>query len=103
MQKVSSQSTNTGLAPSSVIAPTVATKVLAVVITSSFAFMLRHLRDNLIASVPELTPTAYLDPIKLAKFFSNSLSGLPKVKSPVLTKIFNFFHKLSQFENCCLK
>ena len=34
MQKVSSQSTNTGLAPTSLIAPTVATKVLAAVITS---------------------------------------------------------------------
>ena len=35
MQKVSSQSTNTGLAPISVIAPTVATNVFAAVITSS--------------------------------------------------------------------
>ena len=70
---MSSQSTNTGLAPSSVIAPTVATKVLAVVITSSLALILRHFRDNLIASVPELTPIAYLDPIKLAKLFSNFL------------------------------
>ena len=44
MQKVSSQSTNTGLAPSSVIAPTVATKVLAVVITSSFGLMVELLQ-----------------------------------------------------------
>ena len=35
IQKVSSQSTKTGFAPSSIIAPTVATNVLAAVITSS--------------------------------------------------------------------
>ena len=35
IQKVSSQSTNTGFAPNSQIAPTVATKVLAAVIISS--------------------------------------------------------------------
>ena len=63
MQKVSSQSMNTGLAPNSDIAPTVATKVLAAVITSSpletpFAF-----KESLIASVPELTPMAYFVPI----------------------------------------
>jgi len=35
MQKLSSQSTNTGIAPNSHIAPTVATKVFAAVMTSS--------------------------------------------------------------------
>ena len=68
MQNVLSQSTKTGFAPISVIAPTVATKVLAAVITSSplpiFAF-----KDNFIASVPELTPIANLVPINFAKFF----------------------------------
>ena len=69
MQKVLSQSINTGLAPSSVIAPTVATKVLAAVITSSPGFIFKHFKLSLIASVPELTPTAYLVPIKFANFF----------------------------------
>ena len=39
MQNVLLQSTNTGLAPISVIAPTVATKVFAAVITSSFGYI----------------------------------------------------------------
>ena len=39
MQKVSLQSTKTGIAPNSQIAPTVATNVLAAVITSSPGFM----------------------------------------------------------------
>ena len=39
MQKVSSQSTKTGTAPNSVIAPTVATKVFAAVIISSPGFL----------------------------------------------------------------
>ena len=59
MQKVSSQSIKTGLAPISVIAPTVATKVFAAVITSSPFLIPRVFKESLIASVPELTPTAY--------------------------------------------
>ena len=69
MQKVSSQSTNIGLAPISVIAPTVATNVFAAVITSSPIPTFNAFNDNLIASVPELTPTAYFVPINFAKFF----------------------------------
>ena len=42
-------------APISVIAPTVATKVFAHVIISSPGLIPRATRDNLIASVPELT------------------------------------------------
>ena len=71
MQKVSSQSTKIGFAPISTIAPTVATKVFAAVITSSPGKIPIDFRDNLSASVPELTPTAYLVPISFAKFFSN--------------------------------
>ena len=56
MQNVSLQSTNTGLAPNSAIAPTVATKVLAAVITSSSFFIPIAFNGILIASVPELTP-----------------------------------------------
>ena len=65
IQKVLSQSTNTGLAPSSLIAPTVATKVLAAVMISSPLFIPRAFNDNLIASVPEFTPIAYLTPLVL--------------------------------------
>ena len=85
MQKVLSQSTNIGLAPISVIAPTVATKVLAAVITSSPFLIFKAFKDNLIASVPEFTPTAYLEPINFANFVSKIFSSLPKVKSPVRT------------------
>ena len=71
IQKVSLQSTNTGVAPSSQIGPTVATNVFAAVITSSPGPMFNALRDSLIASVPELTPIAYFVPINLAKLSSN--------------------------------
>ena len=103
MQKVSSQSTKIGIAPNSHIAPTVATKVLAAVITSSPGLIFKTFKLNFIASVPEFTPTAYFVPISFANFFSNSCNGLPKVKSPVSTKSFNFFHKSGALENCCFK
>ena len=60
-----------GVAPSSQIAPTVATNVFAAVITSSPEPTPRALSESLIASVPELTPIAYLVPISSAKLFSN--------------------------------
>ena len=40
-------------------------------------------RSSFIASVPELTPIAYLTPISSAKLCSNFSSGFPSVKSPV--------------------
>ena len=100
IQKVSSQSINTGFAPNSAIAPTVATNVLAAVITSSpnetpFAF-----NESLIASVPEFTPNACLTPISFEKLASNFFKGAPSVKSPVLTKSLSSDHKSSQSENC---
>ena len=67
---MSSQSTKTGLAPNSVIAPMVATKVFAAVIISSPGFIPIDFKDSFNASVPELTPIAYLVPINFAKFFS---------------------------------
>ena len=73
IQNVSSQSHKTGTAPSSVIAPTVATKVFAAVITSSPSLIPITLRDNFNASVPEFTPTAYLVPIKFENFFQKFL------------------------------
>ena len=100
MQNVSSQSTKTGFAPNSAIAPTVATNVFAVVITSSPNSTPTYLSESLIASVPEFTPTAYSAPISLANSFSNFLSGSPSVKSPPETKCFNCSHKFSQFLNC---
>ena len=69
MQKLSSQSTKTGLAPNSHIAPTVATKVFAAVITSSPGLIPIVFKLSFIASVPEFTPTAYFVPIKFANFF----------------------------------
>jgi hypothetical protein len=50
MQKVSLQSTNTGFAPISVIAPTVATNVFAAVITSSPAFIFKTFKLNFMSS-----------------------------------------------------
>ena len=73
------------MAPNSHIAPTVATNVLAAVIISSPGLIFKTFRLNLIASVPELTPTAYFVPINLANFFSKIFNGFPKVKSPVST------------------
>ena len=58
---MSSQSTKTGIAPSSAIAPTVAIKVFAVVITSSPGTTPFALKASFIASVPELTPIAYFE------------------------------------------
>jgi len=81
----------------------VATNVLEAVIISSPGFIPIDLRDNFIASVPELTPTAYFDPISLANFLSNISSSLPYVKSPVSTNFFNFFHRSLALENCCFK
>ena len=79
IQKVSSQSTKTGFAPSSTIAPIVATKVFAAVIISSPCFTSIVFKLNLIASVPEFTPTAYLVPISFANFFSKSIFCLVTV------------------------
>ena len=43
--------------------------MLAAVITSSPGLIFIDFKDNFKASVPELTPTAYLVPINFAKFF----------------------------------
>jgi hypothetical protein len=91
------------MAPSSFIAPTVATKVLEVVITSSPCPTPSARSDNLIASVPLFTPTANLVPINSAKDFSNFSNSLPKVKSPVLTKSFKSCQRSSQSLNCCAR
>ena len=99
-QKLSSQSTNIGFAPNSHIAPTVATKVFAAVITSSPGFIPITFQLSFIASVPEFTPTAYYVPISFANFFSNFVSSLPRVKSPVFTKFFKLRQRPSQLENC---
>ena len=103
IQKVSLQSTKTGIAPSSIIAPTVATKVFAAVITSSPKPIPLAFNASLIASVPELTPIACFDPINCANFCSNSVKGFPSVKSPVETKLLSCSHKSSAFSNCCFR
>ena len=90
MQKVSSQSIKTGFAPNSLMAPIVATKVLAAVITSSPRLTPSAFKDIFIASVPEFTPNAYLEPIIFENFFSNISNSFPNVKSPVETNFFNF-------------
>ena len=69
IQKLSSQSTKTGFAPSSQIAPTVATNVFAAVIISSPCLTPKTFKLNFIASVPEFTPTAYFVPISFETFF----------------------------------
>ena len=101
MQKESSQSTKTGFAPSSQIAPTVATKVFAAVMTSSPFLIPKVFKLNFIASVPEFTPTAYFVPMSFANFFSNSKKGFPRVKSPDFTNFFSLDHKSGQLPNCC--
>ena len=100
MQKFSLQSTKTGIAPISAMAPTVATNVLAAVITSSPGFIPRARRLSFIASVPLLTPIANLLPINFAKACSNSASGFPRVKSPVATNSCSLSHKSGQSPNC---
>ena len=71
------------------MAPTVAMKVFAVVITSSPGPTPTALSESLSASVPEFTPMAWRVPIIPAKFCSNSRTGLPRVKSPVGTNLRN--------------
>ena len=75
-------STKTGFAPNSHIPPTVATKVLAAVITSLPCLTPTAFNEILIASVPEFTPTAYFVPIKDANLLSKIVNSFPKVKSP---------------------
>ena len=102
MQKLSVQSTKTGRANSSPMAPTVAMKVLAVVMTSSPGPTPSAFRPSLMASVPELTPIAWRVPIIAANFCSNSRTGLPSVKSPVGTNLRNSSRISSMFSalNC---
>ena len=64
------------------MAPTVAMKVFAVVMTSSPGPTPSAFSDNFIASVPELTPSANSDPINEANRASNSFTGCPSVRSP---------------------
>ena len=73
--------------------------ILAAVITSSPGFKLIAFKDNFNASVPELTPIAYFAPINLAKFFSKTCKGFPKVKSPVGTNLFNLTQRSLTFLN----
>ena len=101
MQNESSQSTKTGFAPSSQIAPTVATKVFAAVMTSSPFLIPKVFKLNLIASVPEFTPTAYFVPISFANFFQILKEAYQEVKSPDFTNFFNLDHKSGQLPNCC--
>ena len=53
--------------------------------------------------MPELTPTAYFVPIKLANFFSKIPNSLPRVKSPDCITFFTLFKIWSIFLNCCGK
>ena len=75
-------STNTGVAPTITIAPTVAMKVLGVVITSSPGPIPRAFMETYNASVPLPTPTAYFVPHFLATYFSNSATSGPRIKRP---------------------
>ena len=87
----SSLSTKTGVAPVITIAPTVATKVIVVVITSSPGPIPNILSGSAIASVPVPTPIPCFAPIREAKFFSNCSRDFPRVKSPDSTSNFISF------------
>ena len=71
---VLSISQQTGLAPDSIIASTVATKVKDCVITSSSFFNLRVDNATLIAAVPEVTARAYFELNFFLNNFSNSFT-----------------------------
>ena len=57
------------MGPVSIVAPIVATNVLAAVITSSPGLSPKTFKAIFIASVPESTPTAYFVPISFEKLF----------------------------------
>src|SRR6266566_4872118 len=73
-------STNTGVAPTRAIAPTVAKNVYGVVMTSSPGPMFSATKQANKASVPEETPTACEQPLYCAIAFSHSSTFGPKMK-----------------------
>ena len=72
-------SAKTGVAPTIPIASVVATKVNAVVITSSPFPISKALKAKCSASVPEFKPIAYLAPVYSANSFSKAFVLLPKM------------------------
>ena len=72
-------STKTGFAPTIPIASAVATKVNAVVITSSPAPIFKARNATCKASVPEFNATVYLHPIYDANSLSKALTLGPKI------------------------
>ncbi len=76
---LSRQSTKTGVAPMWLTASAVAMNVLAGTMTSSPGLTPAASSASLTASVPELTPTAWLQPQNAAKASSNCWSSGPMV------------------------
>ena len=76
----SSISTNTGVAPTYLIASAVAIKVKALVITSSPFVIPSASRARCKASVPDAQPIACLTPRYSAASFSNACTLGPKIK-----------------------
>src|SRR5258708_21777068 len=73
-------STNTGVAPTRAIAPTVAKNVYGLVITSSPGPMFSAIKQANKASVPEETPTACEHPLYCAIACSHCSTFDPKMK-----------------------
>src|SRR5712692_5355282 len=73
-------STNTGVAPTRAMAPTVAKNVYGVVMTSSPSPMFSAIKQANKASVPEETPTPYEQPLYCAIAFSHSSTFGPRTK-----------------------
>ena len=64
------------------IANAVAQYVIAGIITSEFLGKYKDFKASVIASVPFAQLIAYFEPQNLEKFFSNSLTADPNIKSP---------------------
>ena len=78
------KSTRTGFNPAFIIEKAVEQYVIAGIITSEFFGKLKLFNETVNASVPLLHPIAYFALQNLAKFFSNSPTDFPLIKSDFL-------------------
>src|SRR3989344_6241859 len=99
----SSTSAKTILAPTNSIQAAVAKNELATVMTSSRGPIPNTFRINMSASVPELTPIAYLGPWKSANLVSNSSTFGPNVNCPDLANFSICFNIGFGLANCFVK
>ena len=96
MFKSSSTSTNTGLAPICIIEFTDAINDIGDVITSSPLEIPELHNDIIKASVPELTPKQYFEPVNLHTDCSKLCTSGVKIKFPL------FSTRLIHFKISCL-